>query len=47
MSRIKSLLDDEELGSKFKDVMKILEERGWEPRDVPLEPSLMDFKEKD
>ena len=30
-----------------KDVMKILEERGWEPRDVPLEPSLMDFKEKD
>lgn len=29
-----------------KDVMKILEERGWEPRDVPLEPSLMDFKEK-
>jgi acetyl-CoA decarbonylase/synthase complex subunit alpha len=30
-----------------KDVMKILEERGWEPREVPLEPSLMDFKEKD
>ena len=29
-----------------KDVMKILEERGWEPRDVPLEPSLMDFKEE-
>ena len=28
-----------------KDVMKILEERGWEPREVPLEPSLMDFKE--
>lgn len=30
-----------------KDVMKILEEMGWEPREVPLEPSLMDFKEKD
>ncbi|MEN6573059.1 CO dehydrogenase/acetyl-CoA synthase complex subunit alpha [Methanobacterium aggregans] len=28
-----------------KDVMKILEEKGWEAREIPLEPSLMDFKE--
>jgi len=29
-----------------KDVMNILEEVGWEPRALPQEPSLMDFKEK-
>jgi len=27
-----------------KDVMKILDEKGWEPRKIPQEPSLMDFK---
>lgn len=27
-----------------KDVMDILKKRGWEPRAVPTEPSLMDFK---
>lgn len=27
-----------------KDVMKILDKKGWEPRKIPQEPSLMDFK---
>ena len=29
-----------------KDIMKILKEKGWEPRSAPQEPSLMDFKDK-
>lgn len=27
-----------------KDVMRILDEKGWKPRKIPQEPSLMDFK---
>lgn len=29
-----------------KDVMDILEEKGWEPRAIPQEPSIRDFKEE-